>query len=131
MLIKKLFKLAIERGGVQEGAFNNIAFDQDQITSGFETKIVKHINKENEIIKATVTEITKNFIVVDCKAKMEGMIPVEEFKNAMSIAKVNNVEFLGFKPRYFHEKRQDILDFLWQKNKNGGNPHHGHRDRYS
>ena len=28
--------------------------------------------KENEIIKATVTEITKNFIVVDCKAKMEG-----------------------------------------------------------
>ena len=28
--------------------------------------------KENEIIKATVTEITKNFIVVDCKAKMKG-----------------------------------------------------------
>jgi small subunit ribosomal protein S1 len=37
--------------------------------------------KENEIIKATVTEITKNFIIVDCKAKMEGMIPIEEFKN--------------------------------------------------
>jgi len=37
--------------------------------------------KENEIIKATVTEITKNFVIVDCKAKMEGMIPVEEFKN--------------------------------------------------
>ena len=37
--------------------------------------------KENEIIKATVTEITKNFIVVDCKAKMEGMIPIEEFNN--------------------------------------------------
>ena len=37
--------------------------------------------KENEIIKATVSEITKNFIVVDCKAKMEGMIPIEEFKN--------------------------------------------------
>ena len=37
--------------------------------------------QENQIIKATVTEITKNFIVVDCKAKMEGMIPVEEFKN--------------------------------------------------
>ena len=37
--------------------------------------------KENEIIKATVTEITKNFIVVDCKAKMEGMIPIEDFKN--------------------------------------------------
>ncbi|MFL2882656.1 MAG: S1 RNA-binding domain-containing protein [Pelagibacteraceae bacterium] len=37
--------------------------------------------KENEIIKAVVTEITKNFIIVDCKAKMEGMIPTEEFKN--------------------------------------------------
>tara|TARA_B100001057_G_scaffold254332_1_gene254583 strand:+ start:559 stop:2280 length:1722 start_codon:yes stop_codon:yes gene_type:complete len=37
--------------------------------------------KENEVIKATVTEITKNFVIVDCKAKMEGMIPVEEFKN--------------------------------------------------
>ena len=37
--------------------------------------------KENEIIKATVSEITKNFIVVDCKAKMEGMIPIDEFKN--------------------------------------------------
>jgi len=37
--------------------------------------------KEGEIIKATITEITKNFIVVDCKAKMEGMIPIEEFKN--------------------------------------------------
>ena len=44
--------------------------------------------KENEIIKATVTEITKNFIVVDCKAKMEGMIPVEEFKNDDDFAKL-------------------------------------------
>ena len=32
--------------------------------------------KENEIIKATVTEIMKNFIVVECKAKSEGMIPI-------------------------------------------------------
>ena len=37
--------------------------------------------KENEIIKATVTEITKNFIIADCKAKMEAMIPIEEFKH--------------------------------------------------
>ena len=37
--------------------------------------------KENIIIKGVVTEITKNFVVVDCKLKMEGMIPVEEFKN--------------------------------------------------
>ena len=36
--------------------------------------------KENQIIKAQITEITKNFVVVDCKAKMEGMIPLEEFK---------------------------------------------------
>ena len=46
--------------------------------------------KENEIIKATVTEITKNFIVVDCKAKMEGMIPVEEFKDEMKNIKVGS-----------------------------------------
>ena len=44
--------------------------------------------KENEIVKATVTEITKNFIVVDCKAKMEGMIPIEEFKNDNELEKL-------------------------------------------
>ena len=44
--------------------------------------------KENEIIKATVSEITKNFVVVDCKAKMEGMIPVEEFKNNNELEKL-------------------------------------------
>ena len=44
--------------------------------------------KENEIIKAKVTEITKNFIVVDCKAKMEGMIPIEEFKNDEELSKL-------------------------------------------
>jgi small subunit ribosomal protein S1 len=44
--------------------------------------------KENQIIKATITEITKNFIVVDCKAKMEGMIPVEEFKNNNELEKI-------------------------------------------
>tara|TARA_B100000035_G_scaffold299414_1_gene294080 strand:- start:1426 stop:3147 length:1722 start_codon:yes stop_codon:yes gene_type:complete len=44
--------------------------------------------KENEIIKAVVTEITKNFIVVDCKAKMEGMIPIEEFKNDEELEKL-------------------------------------------
>ena len=43
--------------------------------------------KENEIIKAKVTEITKNYIVVDCKAKMEGMIPVEEFRNDEEFSK--------------------------------------------
>jgi len=44
--------------------------------------------KENEIIKATVSEITKNFVVVDCKAKMEGMIPVEEFQNDKEFEKL-------------------------------------------
>ncbi len=44
--------------------------------------------KENQIIKAVVTEITKNFIVVDCKAKMEGMIPIEEFKNDDELSKL-------------------------------------------
>ncbi len=44
--------------------------------------------KENEIIKATVSEITRNFIVVDCKAKMEGMIPIEEFKNDDELSKL-------------------------------------------
>ena len=44
--------------------------------------------KENEIIKATVNEITKNFIIVDCKAKMEGMIPIEEFKNDSELEKI-------------------------------------------
>jgi small subunit ribosomal protein S1 len=44
--------------------------------------------KENEIIKATVTEITKNFIICDCRAKMESMIPIEEFKNDDELAKL-------------------------------------------
>jgi small subunit ribosomal protein S1 len=44
--------------------------------------------KENEVINATVVEITKNFVVVDCKAKMEGMIPVEEFKNDDELSKL-------------------------------------------
>ena len=45
--------------------------------------------KENQIIKSVVTEITKNFVVVDCKAKMEGMIPIEEFKNDNELEKLN------------------------------------------
>ena len=44
--------------------------------------------KENEIIKATITEITKNFVVCDCRAKMEAMIPVEEFKNDNELSKL-------------------------------------------
>ena len=44
--------------------------------------------KEGEIIKAVVTEITKNFIVCDVKAKMEGMIPIDEFKNDNELSKL-------------------------------------------
>ena len=44
--------------------------------------------KEGEIIKATVTEITQKFIVVDAKLKMESMIPVEEFKNDDELSKL-------------------------------------------
>ncbi|MBL6861320.1 MAG: S1 RNA-binding domain-containing protein [Candidatus Pelagibacter bacterium] len=51
-------------------------------------KDFKDLPKENEIINATVSEITKNFVVVDCKAKMEGMIPVEEFKNDDELSKI-------------------------------------------
>ena len=42
--------------------------------------------------------------------------PVQEFKDAMSILNIDG-EFLDFKPRYFHEQRQDILDYLWNRNK--------------
>ncbi len=44
--------------------------------------------KEGEIIKATITEITKSFIVCDVKAKMESMIPIEEFKNDDELSKL-------------------------------------------
>ena len=44
--------------------------------------------KENEIIKATVTEISKNFVVCDLRAKQEAMIPIEEFKNDDELSKL-------------------------------------------
>ena len=56
--------------------------------------------KEGEIIKATISEITKNFIVVDCKAKMEGMIPIEEFKNDDELSKLK----VGSKIEVFLER---------------------------
>ena len=56
--------------------------------------------KEGEIIKATVTEISKNFIIVDCKAKMEGMIPIEEFKNDDELSKLE----IGSKIEVFLER---------------------------
>ena len=56
--------------------------------------------KENEIMHATVSEITKNFVIVDCKAKMEGMIPIEEFKNDDELANLK----VGSKIEVFLEK---------------------------
>ena len=44
--------------------------------------------KENEIIKATVTEVSKNFVVCDLRAKQEAMIPIEEFKNDRELEKL-------------------------------------------
>ena len=37
--------------------------------------------KEGNIIKATISEIGKKYVFVDLKAKSEGIIPIEEFKN--------------------------------------------------
>ena len=56
--------------------------------------------KENEIMQATVSEITKNFVIVDCKAKMEGMIPIEEFKNDDELTNLK----VGSKIEVFLEK---------------------------
>ena len=56
--------------------------------------------KENEIMHATVSEITKNFVIVDCRAKMEGMIPIEEFKNDDELANLK----VGSKIEVFLEK---------------------------
>tara|TARA_Y200000002_G_scaffold195795_1_gene161767 strand:- start:2537 stop:4261 length:1725 start_codon:yes stop_codon:yes gene_type:complete len=56
---------------------NSLKEFQNLLDQDFKNRQVK----ENVIIQGTVTEITKNFVVVDCKLKMEGMIPVEEFKN--------------------------------------------------
>ena len=59
--------------------------------------------KEGEIIEATVTEITKNFIVVDAKLKMESMIPIEEFKNDDELSKIK----VGSKVSvFFRESRE-------------------------
>ena len=44
--------------------------------------------KENQIVKAKITEITKNFVVADLRAKMEAMIPIEEFKNSDELEKL-------------------------------------------
>ena len=60
--------------------------------------------KEGEIIEATVTEITKNFIVVDAKLKMESMIPIEEFKNDDELSNIK----VGSKVSVFLERVENF-----------------------
>ena len=71
-----------------ESELKNISSSQKEFEALLDQDFKDRKLKENEIIKATVTEITKNFIVVDCKAKMEGMIPIEEFKNDDELSKL-------------------------------------------
>ena len=71
-----------------ETIHNELSSSQKEFESLLNEDFKDRKLKEGDIIKATVTEITKNFIVVDCKAKMEGMIPIEEFKNDDELSKL-------------------------------------------
>ena len=71
-----------------EQELKNISSSQKEFQSLLEQDFKDRKLKENEIINAIVTEITEKFIVVDCKAKMEGMIPIEEFKNDDELSKL-------------------------------------------
>ena len=71
-----------------EQELKNISSSQKEFQSLLDQDFKDRKLKENEIINSTVTEITKNFIVVDYKAKMEGMIPIEEFKNDDELSKL-------------------------------------------
>ncbi len=68
--------------------------DSSQLHKEFQSlldKEFKELPKENQINKATVSEITKNYVILDIKnAKMEGMIPIEEFKDELSKLKVGS-----------------------------------------
>ena len=69
--------------------------------------------KENAIINATITEITKNFVVVDCKAKMEGMIPIEEFKNDEEFSTLKVGSILDI----YLERIESFIEKIWQLKK--------------
>ena len=73
---------------VAEAQTENISSSRKEFESLLNEDFKDRKLTENQIIKSVVTEITKNFIVVDCKAKMEGMIPVEEFKNDNELEKL-------------------------------------------
>jgi small subunit ribosomal protein S1 len=71
-----------------ETIHNELSSSQKEFESLLNEDFKDRKLKEGEIIKATVSEITKNFIVCDVKAKMEGMIPVDEFKNDDELSKL-------------------------------------------
>jgi 5-methylcytosine-specific restriction protein A len=61
--ILKLYQIIISKGGFSEGNFNKIYVDQDQYTTSNEMKIIKHIDKELEIIKTNplfIKELKRN-----------------------------------------------------------------------
>tara|TARA_B100000242_G_scaffold285236_1_gene249461 strand:+ start:2430 stop:4175 length:1746 start_codon:yes stop_codon:yes gene_type:complete len=76
-----LWKLDLKKNMAREQELKNSSSLHKEFQNLLDKDFKDRKLKENEIIKAKITEITKNFIVVDCKAKMEGMIPIEEFKN--------------------------------------------------
>ena len=45
--------------------------------------------KEGNIIKATVSEISKKHVFVDLKAKAEGIIPIEQFRSSKELENLN------------------------------------------
>ena len=74
--------MAVETGGKSQ------ATSQKEVESLLNADFKNRKLKENEIIKATATEIGKNYVVVDAKAKAEAMIPIEEFKNDKELEKL-------------------------------------------
>jgi 5-methylcytosine-specific restriction protein A len=54
-----LYRKAIERGGVSEGLNNQYTLDQEQEFIGYEKKIIRHINLENQIIQTDLKFIKK------------------------------------------------------------------------
>ena len=79
--MSKVIEKKIEKNMAVETRSQNKSSSLKEFESLLNEDFKRRKFKENEIIKATVSEITKKHIVVDCKTKMEGMIPIEEFKN--------------------------------------------------
>lgn len=59
------------------------------------------------LLKGTIVEITKDFIVVDVGLKSEGLIPIQEFSNADEIILGNEIEILLEQPE--NESGQIVL----------------------